>query len=90
MSSEELLQKLDRMTNTADTLAWLGEQAEAEAGNDGDRARMLMLLAIARSYVLEYAAHCSRGASEKDAIVATIRGELDATENLRRQRMSMN
>ena len=72
-----------RILEASEALSWLVEQATAPAGQSEDRAIMALTLAHAQLYLVEYAAHASRGLEPYDALMSTIGGELVITPRQR-------
>lgn len=67
----------------ADVVAWLGEQAGLPDEHREERLQMELTLAMARSYLAEYAVHLERGLEPHAALMAAARGELRLTKSQR-------
>ena len=66
---------LERLTDAAEVLAWLGEQASTLPEEREDAAAMHAIVQLARLYVLEYAVNLKRGAEPYDALLTTALGQ---------------
>jgi hypothetical protein len=72
-----------QIIEAADAVAWLAEQAGAQGEDGPARIQMALALVMARSYLLEYAAHVTRGMEPYDALMAAARGELVLSQSQR-------
>lgn len=72
---------LNRITDAAEAIGWLSEQAGTPGELASERLQMATLLTIARSYLVEYSVHVVRGMEPYDALVATARGDLKLSES---------
>jgi hypothetical protein len=62
----------ERLAGSAETLSWLAGQVQTSGiGAIFSHAHMIGALSLARSYVQEFAAHRSLGASALEAVAAT-------------------
>ena len=73
MNSEQVLA-------ASDVIAWLADQAGTAGEEFQKRVEMSLHLNLARLYLLEYASHLSQGAEPYDALLATVRGELQLSQ----------
>lgn len=72
-----------KIIEAANAVAWLSEQAGAPGEDRAARLQMALTLALARSYMVEYAAHVTRGAEPYDALMATVHGEMELSQSQR-------
>ena len=68
MSGMEPAGSAERIAETAETLSWLTDLVQTGSdGGSNSHAKMVDVLSLARSYVVEFAVHRSLGASDLEA-----------------------
>ena len=70
----------DRIRRTVDVLTWLGERASELPEDRRSAFKMEVTLAITGLYLAEYAVHQDRGKDAYDALLGTVRGDLELTK----------
>lgn len=71
---------IEQLIAASEAIAWLAQQANTPGEESEKRVVMALHLGVSQSYLLEYAAHVSRGAEPYDALLATARGELQFSQ----------
>jgi hypothetical protein len=72
---------LYRITEASEAIEWLAEQAATPGEESHERTSMALVLTLARSYLIEYAAHIANGHEPYDALMATVKGELQLSQS---------
>jgi hypothetical protein len=70
----------DRIRAALEVVNWLGERAGCLPEERSCAYQMQVTLAITGLYLAEYAVHQDRGQDAYDALLGTVRGDLDVPE----------
>ena len=74
---------VDQVLAAGNTLSWLSEQALTPGESRGERLQMAAVLLVAHGYLVAYAAYLAKGLEPYDALMATVRGELQLSDSHR-------
>lgn len=88
--TDQRQEDIERLKEASDLLKGMRDFAEQQLPLSDDRAQMMMSFSLARSYLVEFAVHLSRGLNGDDAIAATAKGRLEPTSELDDYRRSLN
>ena len=72
---------IDQVLAAGNTLSWLSEQALTPGESRDERLQMAAVLLVAHGYLVEYASHLAKGMEPYDALISTVRGELQLSDS---------
>ena len=74
---------IDQVLSAGNTLSWLSGKALNPGEARGERLQMAAVLLVAHGYLVEYASYLAKGLEPYDALIATVRGELQLSDSHR-------